>query len=103
MNLLGLLADLGPQADLREIRVLDTGYRYELPRYDQTLTPVAESAIEFVVRKRPIYEIEVGGRLPGVGQPDVEMLRHLNQYHDDQKTLRENNSFSPPFNNIKSL
>lgn len=35
------------------IHLLDSTYRYERPREDQTLNVVTESAIEFVLRKRP--------------------------------------------------
>ncbi len=47
-----------------KVQLLDSTFRHQLPRMDQTLTPVAESAIEFVVRKRPGQEVEKGGRLP---------------------------------------
>ncbi|CAN7585213.1 hypothetical protein [Polaromonas sp. LjRoot131] len=48
-------------------------FRYGLPRFDQTLTPVGESAIEFVVRKRPDKEVEQGGRLP---DPQKQLTAH---------------------------
>jgi SAM-dependent methyltransferase len=36
---------------IRSIKLLDATYQYDLPRTDQTMTPIGESAIEFVVRK----------------------------------------------------
>ena len=103
INLLELVGQLGPQVDVRRIEVIDFGYRYGLPRYDQTLTPVAEAAIEFVIRKRLVAEVALGGRPPGETQPDEDVRRHLNQYQDDQATLRQGNQSSPPFNNVKPV
>jgi hypothetical protein len=68
-------------------------------RFDQTRSPVTESCIEFVVRKRLTREIEEGGRLPGVKIPDKETLPYLNQYRSDQKTLMAGNKQTPPFQN----
>ena len=67
VNLLETLASLGIQADLRRIEALDSSYRHRLPRFDQTLTPVGEAAIEFVIRKRPQPEAVAGGRLNAEG------------------------------------
>lgn len=103
INLLQMLARLGPEADVRRLEVIDFGFRHDLPRYDQTLSPVAEAAIEFVVRKRPAAEVAAGGRLPGAAQPDPEVRRHLNQYRDDQATLRSVNPGKPPFKNISEI
>jgi len=76
-NLMELIAALGEAADLRRLECLDAAYLYGLPRFDQTLTPVAEAGIEFVVRKRPRDEIARGGRLPPNDmrlRPGVERL-----------------------------
>jgi ADP-heptose:LPS heptosyltransferase/SAM-dependent methyltransferase len=51
-NLLSLIADLGPDAELIKIEKLTSTYRFGLTRQDQTLGPVGEAAIEFVIRKR---------------------------------------------------
>jgi SAM-dependent methyltransferase len=67
LNVLDLLRGLGPAADLRKLALIDAAYRYALPRFDQTLTPVAECAIEFVVRKRAEEEIAEGGPTPNPG------------------------------------
>ena len=68
LNLLDLLPALGAQAELRRMEVLGGGYRHGLPRFDQTLTPVAECAIELVIRKRPQAETVAGGRINPDGQ-----------------------------------
>lgn len=63
LNLFDLLQTLGPAAQPLKAELLDSSYRYRLPLEDQTLTPVSESAIEFIVRKRLAHEVEAGGRL----------------------------------------
>lgn len=68
VNLLEALPALGVQADIRRLEVLEGSYRHRLPRFDQTLTPVGEAAIEFVIRKRPQAEAVAGGRLNPEGQ-----------------------------------
>jgi SAM-dependent methyltransferase len=103
VNVVELLRELGAQADIRKIEVIDSAYRYQLPRYDQTLSPVAESAIEFIVRKRPKAEMESGARERKAGGLSREVLLHLNQYRDDQTTLREANRTKPPFQNDKQI
>lgn len=103
INLLDLLRNLGESCDIRRIIAIDEAYRYSLPRYDQTLTPVAESAIEVVIRKRPQTEIDSKGRLPLAVQPTGEIRIHLNQYSDDQKTLRTANQTGTPFQNSSDI
>ena len=56
INLLELLTKLGPQAQILSVMTIDAGYRYKLEGIDQTLTPVAESSIEFILRKRMAEE-----------------------------------------------
>jgi SAM-dependent methyltransferase len=52
VNLLDLLADFTDRASLLRIETLDATFRSRLgQRLDQTLTPVAECAIEFVMRR----------------------------------------------------
>lgn len=67
INVLELLEKLGPAAELVKLEKLDSTFRYTLPRFDQTLTPIGECGIEFVVRKRTADEIEHGGRKPVLG------------------------------------
>ncbi|MEZ5796723.1 MAG: class I SAM-dependent methyltransferase [Paracoccaceae bacterium] len=99
VNVLQMLCQLGPEAAVEKVELLDETYRYGLPRFDQTLTPVGESGIEVVIRKRSPEEVAAGGRIRAQAQPGREMRLHLNQYRDDQKTLRSANAGSPPFRN----
>lgn len=70
-NLIDLIASLGAEADVQKVQLLNSTYRYGLPRFDQTLTPIGESGIEFVIRKRLPEEVAFGGRKPIPGQvPD---------------------------------
>lgn len=104
INLLDLVRELGPQADLIKLEQLTATYRYELPRFDQTVSPVGECAIECVIRKRPQSEIQDGGRWRRSDrQPDREIRAHLNQYRDDVRTLKDNNQKAPPFLNDSEL
>jgi hypothetical protein len=64
LNLIDLVRDLGPAAEVKGLTLLDGGYRYAMPEGDQTLTTPGECAIELVIRKRPAAEVEAGGRLP---------------------------------------
>lgn len=77
INLLPLLESLGPAAQILRVELLDATYRYSLPPLDQTMTPVGECAIEFVIRKRPAEEIEAGGRLPPQGRLSPEYAHAL--------------------------
>jgi SAM-dependent methyltransferase len=69
INLLGLLASLGPAAEVLRIELLDATYRYSLPAMDQTMTPIGECAIEFIIRKRTTLELAELGRLPPPADP----------------------------------
>ena len=80
LNLVEVVQALGSQADIRRLEVLGSGYRHNLPRFDQTLTPTAESAIEVVIRKRPQAEAVAGGRINPDGQltpTDIYILTGL--------------------------
>jgi SAM-dependent methyltransferase len=103
VNVIDLLRGLGAAADIRKIEVIDATYRYDLPRLDQTLAPVAECAIEAVVRKRTAAELAKGGRVSWGEQPPPGLRIHFNQYADDQRTLRAGNGHAPPFQNQSEL
>jgi len=104
LNILDLIRDLGAAADPLKIELLAATYRFDLPRYDQTLTPVGECGIEVVIRKRPNDELEAGGRwVRTSGQPEKEFRLHLNQYRDDLQTLKQSNQGKPPFENDQPL
>lgn len=104
INVVDLVRSLGPQAELVRMEQLSSTYRFELPRYDQTLTPVGECGIEFVIRKRPQGEVADRGRWRRLDtQPKREMRIHLNQHRDDLQTLKQHNSARPPFTNDSEL
>jgi SAM-dependent methyltransferase len=99
ISLLSLVDMLGPEAELVKIELLDATYRYELPRYDQTLTPIGECGIEVIIRKRPQAEVDARGRRPSTAVVPEQLRIHLNQYRDDIRTLKEANVSRPPFQN----
>lgn len=100
VNVIDLVRSLGDRADIIKLEQLTATYRFDLPRYDQTLSPVGESGIEFIIRKRNDYEMENKGRWRADKvQPHREVRIHLNQHRDDVKTLKHANSDQPPFTN----
>lgn len=64
INLTHFLAKFAAEAQIIKIEQLDTTFRYSLPRYDQTLTAIGESALEFVMRKLTFADIHRQGRFP---------------------------------------
>ena len=103
INLLGLLARLGPQARVEKVELLNASFRFDLPRYDQTATPVAECAIEFIIRKADAAEIAVGGLVRSDRQPAPDLRIHYNQYRDDYNQMKSSNTARPPFTNDHPL
>jgi SAM-dependent methyltransferase len=104
LNLLDIIRNLGESAELIRIEQLSATYRFNLPRFDQTLTPVGECGIEFVVRKRTDSEIAAGGRWKRTAeQPDRETLLHLNQSKNDLLTLKISNKINEPFSDDSPL
>lgn len=51
IDLLDLLSIYSGDAQVLKVELLDATFRFGLGRFDQTLTPVGESALEFVMRK----------------------------------------------------
>lgn len=104
LNVVDLVRELGESAELVRLEQLSATYRFDLPRYDQTLTPVGECGIEFVVRKRTQTEIDAAGRWqrPTL-QPGREVCLHLNQYRKDLQTLKKTNEKTPPFTDDSPL
>ncbi len=96
-NIIDLLRALGPAADIERLELLTATYRYRMPRYDQTLTPVAECGIEFVVRKRLPQEIESGGLERVSCDFSPHLNKYLNQYVADMATIKVANKVAPPF------
>jgi hypothetical protein len=75
-----------------------------LPRYDQTLTPVAECGIELIFRKKSAQEISNGSRIMGVDKAlSRETTVHLNQYKDDMQSMKNSNLSAPPFQNNSEI
>lgn len=104
LNVIDLVRDLGEYAELVRLEQLSSNYRFNLPRYDQTLTPVGECGIEFVIRKREGLEIALGGRRNRQNtQPEREMRLHLNQYRNDLQTLKSANKDAPPFDDDRDI
>jgi len=104
LNLVDLIRGLGDAAELVRLEQLNATYRFDLPRYDQTLSPVGECGIEFIIRKRPETEINSGGRWQHTtSQPEREVLIHLNQHRNDLQTLKRNNEGLPPFTDDSAL
>ena len=67
INILDLLKTLDENHEIIKIQKLDASYRYNIPRFDQSLTPIGECGIEIIIRKRPEKEVEDGGRMPPIG------------------------------------
>jgi SAM-dependent methyltransferase len=104
INVVDLVRSLGEQAELVRLEQLNSTYRYELPRFDQTLSPVGECGIEFVIRKRPASEVaDLGRWRRSVIQPSRELRIHLNQHWDDLQTLKRGNEGRAPFTNDRNL
>lgn len=100
MSVFELLQGLGAEADTLKVELLHSTYRFLLPRFDQTVTPIAECGIEFIVRKRAPIEVAERGRLPTRNaQPTGETRVHLNQYRDDYANMKCSNTSSAPFQN----
>jgi SAM-dependent methyltransferase len=100
VNLLDLIRGLGIDSELVRMEQLAASYRFELPRFDQSLTPVGECGIEFVIRKRTATEIVDQGRWRRpLAQPHRELRLHLNQYSDDMKRMKQANVGGAPFLN----
>jgi len=103
ISLLRLFSELGPEAMVERVELLNSSFRYKLPRYDQTVTPVGECAIEFVLRKAGSEEMAAGGLTWLTSQPPAELRIHYNQYRDDYRNLMEGNFDRPPFTNESPL
>ncbi|NUO77332.1 MAG: class I SAM-dependent methyltransferase [Lysobacter sp.] len=104
INLLDLARELGADAEVVRIEQLSSTYRFDLPRFDQTLTPVGECGIEMVVRKRPTAEVEARGRWQRPAALDDRELRiHFNQYRQDMQSMKSSNQDAVPFQNDSPL
>ena len=101
LSVLDLISDLGSSAELVRIQKLNIFNRENWPRYDQTRMPNTESGIEFVIQKRDLDALNNRTKQKaknGIG-PNFpkEIVPYLNQYKNDQDTLRANNDKTKPF------
>ncbi|MEM7237860.1 MAG: class I SAM-dependent methyltransferase [Pseudomonadota bacterium] len=103
INVFELLMGFGNAIQVQKVELMTASYRRNLPRYDQTSTPIGESAIEFVIRKATPQEIADKGRLPVAGQPAPDLRIHYNQYRDDYKQMKTMNTDHTPFKNDRDL
>jgi len=68
VNVTDLLNGVSDRVQTIKVELLDATYRWDgVPRFDQTLTPVAESAIEIVARKWTADDLARRGRLTANG------------------------------------
>jgi SAM-dependent methyltransferase len=103
INLLDVLCKLGPEARVEKVEMLTQSYRFSLPRFDQTMSPIGECAIEFVIRKANAAEVEKGVLARDAKQPDPRFRIHYNQYKDDYQRIKSSNTGRPPFTNEDPL
>ena len=104
VNIIDLIKELGADVELVKLELLNSTYRYKLPRYDQTITPVGECGIEIVIRRRLDEEIEKNYHLSKDNRNLSDELKvHLNQYKDDIKAMKENNKSVEPFTNLADI
>jgi SAM-dependent methyltransferase len=103
INVFELISSLGDEAEVKKIELLDSGYRYSLPRYDQTSTPIGESAIEIIMRKRTTSEIKNSGYRGAQAQPSELVRAYLNQYVDDYHHMKTGNQATKPFMNTQEI
>ena len=62
VNLLDLLSTIVDRAQIIKVEQLDATFRFKLNRFDQTLTPVGECALEFILRRLLPEDIKRRGR-----------------------------------------
>lgn len=63
-SLIDFLKNFVDRVEILKIELLNNTYRYQLSEMDQTRTPIAECAIEVILRKKTDKEIQDKGRLP---------------------------------------
>lgn len=98
INVFDLVTNLGTEVDVRKISVEDSGYRFDMANYDQTMTPVSESSIEIILRKKTQEEVKAKVNRSSNGvQPREDLRRYYNQYRIDLRQMKVNNSTGEPF------
>jgi SAM-dependent methyltransferase len=64
INVFDLLNQFKSQIEILKVELINSSFIYNEQRYDQTRYGISECAIEFIVRKRPLIEINRLGRYP---------------------------------------
>ena len=67
VNIVDFAKGFADRIQILKIELLDATFRFSVPRFDQTLTPVGESAIELVARKWTAEDLTMQGRARPVG------------------------------------
>ena len=80
-----MLAQFSEQVEIIKIEKLDSGYAYNQARYDETLGALAESAIEFVLKKRVVQPT-----------PKIDVEQEFQQAH----ALHEKNKIEEEIYNL---
>lgn len=102
INLVNLISSNLEQIEILKIELLFNTYNPSLPRIDQTLTPLSESGIEIILRKRLDSE-DFLFKSAKKAQPDTDTRIHFNQILKDKSTLKNENLNSPPFLDDKEI
>lgn len=103
INLTHLAESVSESCSVVKLELLDETYRYNFPRFDQTKTPLTESAIELILYKRRETDTsKFGSRAPG-RQPPPNLRRHFNQYLRDYRATRSSPEANPPFDEESEL
>ena len=89
---------------MRKISIEDSGYRYQMATYDQTMSPVSESAIEIVIRKKTLEDaqLKLNRKSNGI-QPSQDLRRYYNQYRLVLAQMKINNSTGEPFRDASEI
>ncbi len=103
INVLDLIKSVSGNAQVEKIELLNSTFRPSLPRYDQTLTPIGECAIEIVLRKTFEKEVTQGLLMRDSKQPSASLRRYYNQYKSDQTSIITGNQQCKPFTNETDL
>jgi len=64
VNVIELLYQFRSELEVIKIELVNSTFKYDQPRIDQTYYGISECAIEFIVRKRPADELTKLGRYP---------------------------------------
>jgi len=98
INIIDLIQVFIRDVSIEKIELENSTYR-TLPRYDQTLTPIAECGIEIILRKKDNMNENIGKNI----KVNSELRKYYNQYIDDKNTLKEHNKIKPPFENNEGI